>query len=47
MPVVDLPEGKPMRQMLGEVPVVAIQTNGTVHVPADGASARAGRQPVV
>ena len=47
MPVVDLPEGKPVRQMLGEVLVVAIRTNGTVHVLTDGASARAGRQPVV
>src|SRR5580658_7780257 len=28
----DLPEGKPVRQLLGEVPVVAVRINGAVHV---------------
>src|ERR1700727_2145972 len=32
MVAADLPEGTPVRQLLGEVPVVAIRANGTVHV---------------
>ena len=35
MAAADLPEGKPVRQVLGEVPVVAIRVNGAVHVLAD------------
>ena len=31
----ELPEGKPVRQMVGEVPVVAVRMNGHVHVLAD------------
>src|SRR6266566_4535012 len=37
MAAADLPEGKLVRQMLGEVPVVAVRTSSTVHVLADGA----------
>ncbi|MEP7022326.1 MAG: Rieske (2Fe-2S) protein [Actinomycetota bacterium] len=38
----DLPEGKPKRQMLGEVPVVAIRAQGTVRVLADRCSHMSG-----
>jgi nitrite reductase/ring-hydroxylating ferredoxin subunit len=38
MATADLPEGTPVRQMLGEVPVGAIRTNGTIHVLADRSS---------
>jgi nitrite reductase/ring-hydroxylating ferredoxin subunit len=31
----DLPEGKPVRQAVGEVPVVAVRSGGQVHVLAD------------
>jgi hypothetical protein len=37
-----LPEGKPVRQMLGEIPVVAIRTNGTIRVLADRCSHMSG-----
>jgi nitrite reductase/ring-hydroxylating ferredoxin subunit len=42
MAAADAPEGKPVRQMLGEVPVVAIRTNSTVHVLADRCSHMSG-----
>ena len=42
MPASDLPEGKPVRQLLGEVPVVAIRVDGTVHVLADRCSHMSG-----
>ena len=42
MAAADLPEGKPARQMLGEVPVVAIRTNGTIRVLADRCSHMSG-----
>jgi nitrite reductase/ring-hydroxylating ferredoxin subunit len=38
----DLPEGKPVRQLLGEVPVVAVRSGGTVHVLADRCSHMSG-----
>jgi nitrite reductase/ring-hydroxylating ferredoxin subunit len=38
----DLPEGKVVRQMLGEVPVAAVRLNGTVHVLADRCSHMSG-----
>jgi len=38
----DLPEGKPVRQLLGEVPVVAVRTGGEVHVLADRCSHMSG-----
>jgi len=38
----ELSEGKPVRQMLGEVPVVAIRSGGTVHVLADRCSHMSG-----
>jgi nitrite reductase/ring-hydroxylating ferredoxin subunit/uncharacterized membrane protein len=38
----DLPAGKPVRQLLGEVPVVAIRVDGTVHVLADRCSHMSG-----
>jgi nitrite reductase/ring-hydroxylating ferredoxin subunit/uncharacterized membrane protein len=38
----DLSEGKPVRQLLGEVPVVAIRSGGTVHVLADRCSHMSG-----
>jgi nitrite reductase/ring-hydroxylating ferredoxin subunit/uncharacterized membrane protein len=37
-----LPEGKPVRQLLGEVPVVAVRAGGTVHVLADRCSHMSG-----
>jgi nitrite reductase/ring-hydroxylating ferredoxin subunit len=42
MPSADLPAGKPVRQMLGEVPVVAIRTGGAVYVLADRCSHMSG-----
>jgi nitrite reductase/ring-hydroxylating ferredoxin subunit len=30
-----LPEGKPVRELLGEVPVVAVRVDGAMHVLAD------------
>jgi nitrite reductase/ring-hydroxylating ferredoxin subunit len=38
----DLPEGKLVRQWLGEVPVVAVRMGGTVHVLADRCSHMSG-----
>lgn len=38
----DLPEGRPVRGMLGEVPVVAIRRDGRVHVLADRCSHMSG-----
>jgi nitrite reductase/ring-hydroxylating ferredoxin subunit/uncharacterized membrane protein len=40
--VADLPEGKPARLMLGEVPVVAIHVGDEVHVLADRCSHMSG-----
>jgi nitrite reductase/ring-hydroxylating ferredoxin subunit len=42
MAAADLPEGIPVRQMLGEVPVVAIRTNGAIQVLADRCSHMSG-----
>jgi nitrite reductase/ring-hydroxylating ferredoxin subunit len=42
MPASDLPEGTPARQMLGEVPVVAIRTGGAAYVLADRCSHMSG-----
>jgi nitrite reductase/ring-hydroxylating ferredoxin subunit len=42
MAAADLPEGKPVRQLLGEVPVVAIRANGTIRVLADRCSHMSG-----
>ena len=38
----DLPEGKPVRELLGEVPVVAVRVDGAVHVLADRCSHMSG-----
>ena len=38
----DLPEGTPVHHVLGEVPVVAIRSGGTVHVLADRCSHMSG-----
>ena len=38
----DLPEGRPVRQMIGEVPVVAIRSRGAVRVLADRCSHMSG-----
>jgi nitrite reductase/ring-hydroxylating ferredoxin subunit len=38
----DLPEGRPVRQLIGEVPVVAIRTGGEVHVLAERCSHQSG-----
>jgi nitrite reductase/ring-hydroxylating ferredoxin subunit len=38
----DLPEGKPVREMLGEIPVVAVRVDGAVHVLADRCSHMSG-----
>jgi nitrite reductase/ring-hydroxylating ferredoxin subunit len=37
-----LPEGKPVRQLLGEVPVVAVRTGGAIYVLADRCSHMSG-----
>ncbi len=42
MPAADLPEGPLVRRMLGEVPVVAVRTNGVVHVLAGRCSHMSG-----
>jgi nitrite reductase/ring-hydroxylating ferredoxin subunit len=42
MASVGLPEGKPVRQLLGEVPVVAVRTGGAVYVLADRCSHMSG-----
>lgn len=42
MAAADLPEGKLVRQMAGEVPVVAIRSGGRVHVLADRCSHMSG-----
>jgi nitrite reductase/ring-hydroxylating ferredoxin subunit/uncharacterized membrane protein len=42
MAAADLPEGIPVRRMLGEVPVVAIRTNGAIRVLADRCSHMSG-----
>jgi nitrite reductase/ring-hydroxylating ferredoxin subunit len=42
MAAADLPEGKAVRQILGEVPVVAIRTNGSIRVLADRCSHMSG-----
>jgi nitrite reductase/ring-hydroxylating ferredoxin subunit len=42
MAAADLPEGKPVRRMLGEVPVVAIRSGGALHVLADRCSHMSG-----
>jgi nitrite reductase/ring-hydroxylating ferredoxin subunit len=38
----DLLEGAPIRQMIGEVPVVAVRSGGEVHVLADRCSHLSG-----
>jgi len=38
----DVPEGKPVHLLLGEVPVVAVRLNGAVHVLADRCSHMSG-----
>ena len=38
----DLPEGKPVRRLLGEVPVVAVRAGGAVYVLADRCSHMSG-----
>ena len=42
MAAADLPEGKPVRRLLGEVPVVAVRTGGAVRVLADRCSHMSG-----
>jgi len=42
MTVAELPEAKPVRQMLGEVPVAAIRINGVARVLADRCSHMSG-----
>jgi nitrite reductase/ring-hydroxylating ferredoxin subunit/uncharacterized membrane protein len=42
MPATGLPESKPVRQMLGELPVVVVRVGGTVHVLADRCSHLSG-----
>jgi nitrite reductase/ring-hydroxylating ferredoxin subunit/uncharacterized membrane protein len=41
-PLADLPEGKPVRKMVGEVPVVAVRTGDQVQVLADRCSHMSG-----
>jgi nitrite reductase/ring-hydroxylating ferredoxin subunit len=38
----DLPQGKPVRRLLGEVPVVAVRTGAAVYVLADRCSHMSG-----
>lgn len=42
MPAADLSEGKPVRRMLGEVPVVAVRAGGAIHVLAGRCSHMSG-----
>lgn len=42
MPAADLPEGKPVRRLLGEVPVVAVRAGGAIYVLADRCSHMSG-----
>jgi nitrite reductase/ring-hydroxylating ferredoxin subunit len=42
MPVTDLPEHRPVRRMLGEIPVVAVRDGDKVHVLADRCSHLSG-----
>ena len=42
MAAADAPEGKPVRRLLGEVPVVAVRTGGAVRVLADRCSHMSG-----
>lgn len=42
MAAAGLPENKPVRQLLGEVPVVAVRTGGSVYVLADRCSHMSG-----
>jgi nitrite reductase/ring-hydroxylating ferredoxin subunit len=42
MAAAGLPEGKPVRQMVGEIPVVAVRSGGRVHVLADRCSHMSG-----
>jgi nitrite reductase/ring-hydroxylating ferredoxin subunit/uncharacterized membrane protein len=42
MAAADLPEGQPVRRLLGEVPVVAVRLNGAVHVLSDRCSHMSG-----
>jgi nitrite reductase/ring-hydroxylating ferredoxin subunit len=42
MPAADVTEGKPVRRLLGEVPVVAVRLDGAVHVLADRCSHMSG-----
>ena len=42
MAAAEAPEGKPVRRLLGEVPVAAVRTGGTVHVLADRCSHMSG-----
>jgi nitrite reductase/ring-hydroxylating ferredoxin subunit len=42
MVAADLPEGKPVRQVVGEVPVVAVRDGGSVRVLADRCSHMSG-----
>ena len=38
----DLPDGKPVRQMIGEIPVVVVRQRGAIHVLADRCSHLSG-----
>jgi nitrite reductase/ring-hydroxylating ferredoxin subunit len=42
MVAADLPEGKPVRQLLGEVPAVAVRADGVIRVLADRCSHMSG-----
>jgi nitrite reductase/ring-hydroxylating ferredoxin subunit/uncharacterized membrane protein len=42
MPAAEVPEGKPVRHMLGEVPVVAVRKDGEIYVLADRCSHMSG-----
>jgi nitrite reductase/ring-hydroxylating ferredoxin subunit/uncharacterized membrane protein len=42
MPAADLPEGEPVRRLLGEVPVVAVRVGGVLYVLADRCSHMSG-----
>jgi nitrite reductase/ring-hydroxylating ferredoxin subunit/uncharacterized membrane protein len=42
MAAADLPEGQPVRRLLGEVPVVAVRLSGAVHVLSDRCSHMSG-----
>ena len=43
MPAADLPDGRPVRKMLGETPIALVRSGGRLHVLADRCSHMSGQ----